>query len=235
MTNDSRNRVVKQMKDIGDVALGEPIIDTAQTVSAPQSQKKPGIDLTVDMRADVPEEFLHMFEHDMAEPVLKQAVRHPYGVYVIYLIAAFAVLVTSMIIGFLSADSAAVFGAELSANTKVLMVLAGVIIFVISGLGGILSAYVYQKSRIILTNQKIVFIKYNSVFSRKISQLNLEEISDVNVSQPTIIDRVFKTGTITIETAGETATYPLTWVKDPYDFANAAVQIREKVSRPNRR
>ncbi len=225
MALDPKNRVVKQMKDLGDVALGDPIEHVVQDSRGPE--KPPRLDITVDNRAEVPEEFLHMFEHDSHETVLKQAVRHPYGVYVIYGVSALVVMITALLIGFLSADSAALFGTELSANTKVLMVMAGLIVFVITGLGGILSAYVYQKSRIILTTQKLVFIKYNSIFSRKISQLNLEEISDVNVSQPTIIDRVVKTGTITIETAGETATYPLTWVKDPYDFANAAVQIRE--------
>lgn len=235
MSEESKNRVMKKVQRIGDVAISEPL-DIAQSqvqVEAPVASTKPKLDLSVDNRAAVPDEYLHMFEHDTDEVVLKQALRHPYGVYVIYAAAALLVVVTTAIIGFLSIDSAFILGSEPSESAKLLMVLAAIVIFSISAIGSVLSAYVYQKSRIILTDQKVVFIKYSSVFSRKISQLSLEEISDVNVSQPTLIDRVFKTGIITIETAGETATYPLTWVKDPYDFANSAVQIRELVPRPS--
>ena len=234
MALDPKNRAFKEMRNLGDVAMGEPIDQPTAPVQSTSSQS-PKLDITIDNRADVPDEFLHMFEHDMGESVLKQAVRHPYGVYAIYSVVALVVIIVALMVGFLSADSAAVFGTELSANAKLFMVFSGVIIFIIAGIGGVLSAYVYQKSRIILTSQKIVFIKYNSVFSRKISQLNLDEISDVNISQPTIIDRIIKTGTITIETAGETATYPLTWVINPYDFANAAVQVRELVQSKYRR
>lgn len=178
--------------------------------------------------AGVPEEFLHLFEHDPSEVLLLQALRHPVGVAVIVAVALIAIIVLTAGYAFLLSDDSMLGSVGLNAaNIGALGGLLVVILFsLIVGIS-ILAAIVYKKSRLILTNQKVVLIKYDSIISRKVSQLNIGEVEDVNVSQPTIFDRIFKTGTVTIETAGEQNNYVLSQVEKPYEFAQKTIQMHE--------
>lgn len=178
--------------------------------------------------AGVPDEFLHLFEHDASEVIYMQAVRHPVGPIAIYAMGGLAALLVILGYVFILSDnsifesigaSAANVGAIGGLITLVLLVLIAGISF--------LAAYVYKKSRLILTNQKVVLIQYNSLISRKVSQLNISEVEDVNVSQPSIFDRIFKSGTITIETAGEQNNYVLSQMEKPYEFARKTIQMHE--------
>lgn len=178
--------------------------------------------------AGVPAEFLHLFEHDADEVILEQATRHPVGVFAIYAFGAITVFLAITALLFISSDSALLnsFGANsgsvLGIGSLVVLLLAT---FVIGGT--LLAAHVYKKSRLILTNQKIVIIQYHSIISREVSQLNIGDAEDINVSQPTLFDRIFKTGTVTVETAGEQNNYVLTQIENPYHFARCAIQMRE--------
>lgn len=178
--------------------------------------------------AGVPDEFLHLFEHDPSEVIAYQAKRHPIGVAFIF---AAALAAAAVILGFygliITGDSTGkAFGVS-DANMRALGGLVVLILLVfVAGLS-YLAAYVYRKSRIILTNQKIVLIQYHSLIAREISQLNIGEVEDVNVSQPSILDRIFKKGKITIETAGEQNNYVLTNVENPYEFAKRTIQMHE--------
>lgn len=182
---------------------------------------------TVQNKANVPNEFLHLFEHDPSEVILEQALRHPFGVYVIYTVVAVVVALVMAIAGAVLVDPQDYLGMEISQGVAAIIGLVTLFIAVGSILGGIMAVYVYKKSRMILTNQKVVLIQYHSLFSREVSQLNIGEVEDVNVAQPTVINRITKSGTITIETAGEQNNYQLTWMKDPYTFAKHTIQAHE--------
>lgn len=177
--------------------------------------------------AGVPDEFMNLFEHDPSEVILKQALKHPIGLGVIYTTAICVTLF--VVVGglLLLADNSMLEGMGISAAGKALAVLAlfviGLLIIGISFAASI----VYRKSRMILTNQKVVFIRYHSLFSREISQLNIGEVEDVNVAQHSIWDRIFKMGSITIETAGEQNNYTFSNVGEPHDFARLTIQAHE--------
>lgn len=178
--------------------------------------------------AGVPEEFLHLFEHDANEVIVLQAVRHPVGILAIFGMAGFAAVL--VVIGYIFIASDTSIFNSIGANAASVTAVGGLITLILMGLiAGIaaLAAYVYKKSRFILTNQKVVLIQYNSLIARKVSQLNIAEVEDVNVSQPTIFDRIFKSGTITIETAGEQNNYVLAQVEKPYEFARKTIQMHE--------
>ena len=198
---------------IGD--SGEPLRSDYQTPNygeaAPEGQQQ--------NIAGVPEEFLHLFEHDDNEIMLDQAVRHPIGVISIFAFAGITIFMIIVGLIFLGTDTSLVssLGLDVASVMGIGGVVAIVLIVLIAG-GAAIAANVYKKSRLILTNQKI---------SREISQLNIGEVEDVNVSQPTLFDRIFKTGRITIETAGEQNNYVLTQVEDPYEFARKTIQMHE--------
>ena len=177
--------------------------------------------------AGVPEGFMRLFEHDPSEIILYQALRHPFGVFTIYAFGAIAVVLIIAFMGFFAADSGGVLGMNVSESVFGIVLLIGIFLLVLVAGISYAAAYVYSKSRMILTNQKLVFFQYHSLFSREISQLNIGEVEDVNVAQKTILDRIFKMGTITIETAGEQNNYVLTQVKDPHSFAHKTIQAHE--------
>lgn len=178
--------------------------------------------------ANVPEEFLNLFEHDPSETILYQATRHPVGVFTIFIMAAVAALVIITGYTFLITDPSlfSSMGMDSGSLSAVGALVVLVLLVVVVGVS-LLAAYVYKKSRLILTNQKVVFIQYHSLIAREVSQLNIGEVEDVNVSQPTLLDRIFKTGKITIETAGEQNNYVLTQVENPYEFARLTIQMHE--------
>lgn len=178
--------------------------------------------------AGVPAEFMHLFEHDASEVIVYQATRHPVGVFAIFLMGGAAAVVVIIAYLFLVGDSEmlASVGTN-SANVGAVGGLVVVVLMAVIAAVSFLAAYVYKKSRLILTNQKVVFIQYHSLIAREISQLNIGEVEDVNVSQPTIFDRIFKTGRITIETAGEQNNYVMNQVEKPYEFAQKTIQMHE--------
>lgn len=229
MADRNQNKIIKQIKDVAHVAMGKPAVsqekDVVITGDTPNYREDP--EGAAENRANVPKEFLQLFESDASEIILEQGLRHPFMVYAIYVITAFVVLLITTLMGALLVNSQELIGTNISDNAASVIALISIFAAVFSILVGVLSAYLFGKSRLILTNQKIVLIHYHSLFSREVSQLNIADVEDVNVSQPTVIDRLAKSGTITIETAGEQTNYVLSWVNKPFDFAKHAIQAHE--------
>jgi len=226
-----RNKRVEQADDLGHMAI------TNTDNLKKESQKPQVTGLTPNYReatagdvrnpAGLPNEFLNLFEHDASEVILKQGLRHPFGALAIYITTGFVVLLIAGLLGIVLSNPQAILGMSISGSAGSVLALAGLAAVALVVIGGMLAAYVYGKSRLILTNQKVVVVQYHSLFSREVSQLNIAEVEDVNVAQSTLMDRVLKSGTITIETAGEQNNYTLTWVKDPYEFARLTIRAHE--------
>lgn len=177
--------------------------------------------------AGVPAEFMRLFEHDPSEVILRQALKHPVGIVVIYtltIVVAIAVIMGSII--FFS-DSTLMGSSSTSEGARALGLLVTLFIVALVAILGFAATIVYKKSRLILTNQKLVFIRYHSLFSRSVSQLNISEVQDVSVAQHSIWDRLFKMGSITVETAGEQNNYIFTHVDKPHKFAHMTIQAHE--------
>lgn len=177
--------------------------------------------------AGVPDEFMKLFEHDPSEVILVQALKHPIGLTIIYLLTGLVIFALLFGSGILLVDTNLLGSANLSEDNRgVGLVITLFLSLIIAGIG-FTATVVYRKSRLILTNQKLVFIRYHSLFSREISQLNISEVQDVNVAQHSLWDRVFKMGSITVETAGEQNNYIFTHVSDPHNFARLTIQAHE--------
>jgi uncharacterized membrane protein YdbT with pleckstrin-like domain len=178
--------------------------------------------------AGVPDEFMNLFEHDPSEVIMLQATRHAVGVIAIFAMAGVAAFLVLAMYMFVISDSSFFNSIGMNAdNVGAIGALVMIILMVLIVGVSLLAATVYKKSRLILTNQKVVLIQYHSLIAREVSQLNIGEVEDVNVSQPSIFDRIFKTGRITIETSGEQNNYVLTQVEKPFEFAKQTIQMHE--------
>lgn len=178
--------------------------------------------------AGVPDEFLKLFEHDPSEVIMVQSTKHPIGLVGIYGGAFLAIILIIATYSFFALDEGLLESMNISKSSAVAF--GGLITLLLATITAVIAAvagYVYKKSRLILTNQKVVYINYTSLIHRKISQLNIGEVEDVSVVQPTLIHRIFKTGNITIETAGEQFNYRFNYATDPYNFAHKTIQAHE--------
>jgi len=178
-------------------------------------------------KAGVPKEFLGLFEHDPSEVLLLQALKHPIGRVGIYLLAIISIALVMGGAGIILGDSKSFGVSGLSAGSKGIGAFVALVVSAVIAVVALAAATVYSKSRMILTNQKLVFIQYHSLLSREVSQLNIGEVEDVNVAQRSVPDRIFKKGTITVETAGEQNNYVFTSVANPHDFAQLTIQAHE--------
>jgi hypothetical protein len=179
--------------------------------------------------AGVPDEFLGLFEHDPSEVIMLQCTRHPIGLAGIYGGALLGIFLLLVIYGIMVNDSSA-FSDATGLNSSSLITVGGLGVILLTAFSVLIAAvggHVYKKSRLILTNQKVVFINYKSLISRQISQLNIGEVEDVSVKQPTLLHRIFKMGNLTIETAGEQHNYNFSYAENPHNFAHRTVQAHE--------
>ena len=85
------------------------------------------------------------------------------------------------------------------------------------------AGYVFRNSVIIVTTDKIAQVIYRNLIDRKISQLALGDLQDTTVEQKGVLARLFKYGTLIIETAGEQNNFIFTFT--PY-----SVSMRKRYS-----
>lgn len=236
MANDSRKKIVGSVavdsetgmedyqvpKKVAKTGAKKPEVPT--DISPNYGETKSGESKNL---AGVPDEFMNLFEHDASEIILKQALKHPIGSWFIYGSTVVTIFLVMAGMYMLLTDSAGLGESGFSPAAKAGGAFVALILVVLIVGISFAAVTVYRKSRLVLTNQKLVYIRYHSLFSREISQLNIGEVEDVNVSQSTIWDRLFRMGTITIETAGEQNNYVFTHVSDPHNFARLTIQAHE--------
>ena len=221
---------MKHRKIVNKAQLGSVAVDS-ETGVEDYSQPKQNQTSQPDQSSGdvaVPKEFLQLFEHNEGEQIYGQGLRHPVGILGIYALGLIGILLTFGLYAYILQDSS--LAASLSMGSGDLRAVASFAVILLLGISigiTLLAVYVYRRSRFILTTQKVVLIQYHSLISREVSQINIGEVEDVNVSQPTIFDRIFKMGTVTIETAGEQDNYILTGIKEPYEFARKTVKLHE--------
>lgn len=167
-------------------------------------------------------------EFDEEEVLIAEIRKHPFGLFLIYLtgfaiaFAVFMVLIVAPIL--LHGDG--MLGVDLAKLELIFNILAFVV-FILCFVGTGIAAYLYKSDVIILTSEKITQMIYQSIFSRKISQLSIGDVQDVTVRQVGVFAHMFNYGSIVIETAGEQSNYSFTYVPDPYVRAKEIVGSHE--------
>lgn len=174
---------------------------------------------------------LHLFEHDDQEVIIGESGRHPIGVIVIFLNGLFLLfLVLTFLFFSISQQDSFLDRFSTTENLDAsgpLTLIAFFLAFLLT-VGTFLAAYVYVHNYIILTNRKVVLISTRNIFARRISQLSIGDVQDVTIAQDTLLSRIFKYGTVNIETAGEQANFSFAYAATPFDCAKAIVDAHEK-------
>lgn len=169
-----------------------------------------------------------LIEFDEDERLLLEIRKHPFGLFLIYLIGTFVTIsmlvVAVMVVIF--ANNGSNYGYDFSSlQMPVILVtfLMAVLSLVMTGVG----SYLYKTNVILVTSDKLSQLLNRTIFDRKISQLSIGDVQDVTVSQKGIFAHLFNYGTIVIETAGEQENYNFTYAPNPYECAKIIVGAHE--------
>jgi hypothetical protein len=169
-----------------------------------------------------------LIEFDENEKLLLEIRKHPFGLFLIYLIGGFvtvAMLSLSFGIALARGD---VLGIGVDAATLQLpIIFISFLLAILSLVMTAIGSYLYKSNVVLVTSEKISQLINLTIFNRKISQLSIGDVQDVTVVQKGLFAHWFKYGTIVIETAGEQSNYNFTFAPDPYEAAKVIVGAHE--------
>jgi hypothetical protein len=86
---------------------------------------------------------------------------------------------------------------------------------------------------VILTGEHLVEIQQLAVFSRKVSELDLDCIEDATSSQKGFIPTIFHFGDVLIQTAGELPNFNLNGLSDPNGVQQKIMEVKESYMKCN--
>ncbi len=173
--------------------------------------------------------FLSLIEFDDDEQLVCEIRKHPFGLFLIYLLGGaisavlFGVLV---LVPYVINGSGEDIGFDLS-TIRPILALIGLIMASLSIIMTAVTAYIYQNNVVLVTSEKIAQQTYRTIFDKKISQLSIGDIQDVTVSQRGVAARIFKFGTLVVETAGEQNNYIFNYSLRPYECSKLIVSAHE--------
>lgn len=107
-----------------------------------------------------------------------------------------------------------------------IITIAGIALIVLIGLFSMIPAWIKKQEVLVLTEEALLQIEKPSIFANKTSQLNLQHIADVTVSQDTI-GSMLGFGNLVIETPGEQNNYDFSMVASPREAAKAIIEAHE--------
>lgn len=117
---------------------------------------------------------------------------------------------------------------DLDINIQIQSVIASLSIFSLTVLGMQLYAFVnYYLNVYIITDQRLVDISQESFFNRKISELHLHQIQDVNAQVKGVIATFLHFGDVDVQTAGEREDFIFTTIPNPYTVAKEIINLHE--------
>lgn len=171
------------------------------------------------------------------EDVVQEIKKHPVGI-------TFNLLIGASIIVVILAVSAIAYGFLRSADSNVgntntnayglLILLISIVLSAGVLIATLINIYLYKMNSLIVTTEKVAQIVYKNIFDRKVVQLSIERVQDVTVSQVGVLPRIFKYGTITIETAGEQEDCIFTFAPNPYEHSRTIMDLHEKAAAKSR-
>jgi hypothetical protein len=181
-------------------------------------------------QAGVDKRYLDLFEHDPDEVIIADIHKHWIG-----LVGIWLVTVLSIVVIWLLASAASIYRDSVSesvhmapSDITVAAIGLGVILTVLALLFGYVAAFLYVNNRIICTSEKMVQIRYFSLFNRKVSQLSIGDVQDVTARKNGILATIFGFGKISIETAGEQDNYEFPLAEDAEEYCKIMVQAHEE-------
>ena len=164
---------------------------------------------------------------DPDERLLCVVKQHPFGILTIYILAIIAFTSSIALISVFLPNVIDTSAGIYAVWALVALVLSFFLLIVL-----ILSSYVYNQSRLTVTDKNIVQIMQASLVERKVSHLSLANVEDVTSEQKGIFAGAFNFGTLNIETAVGHPNFKFTMCPQPNRVAkiilDAKVDFLEK-------
>jgi hypothetical protein len=133
---------------------------------------------------------------DPDERLLCVVKQHPFGILSIYVLSIIAFTSAIALISLLLPNVVNTTAGVYALWVIIALTLSGFLIIVL-----MLSSYVYNQSRLTITDKNVVQILQRSITDRKVSHLSLANVEDVTSEQVGVFPQMFNFGTINIETA----------------------------------
>lgn len=154
--------------------------------------------------------------------------RHPFGLILVYVQAILAFGLAFGLILFLLPG---IVGSE----AKGLMVAGSVMAMAFLALFMALFTKIYFGNQLIITDIHVTQVLQTGLFSRKVSELTMENVEDVTADQKGIFPTLFNYGTLRVETAGEQNNFIFRYCPNPNAYAKALQDARAAYYAQDRR
>lgn len=139
---------------------------------------------------------------DPDERLLCVVKQHPLGILNIYILSIVAFTAGIALISLFLPNIIQTTSAIYAIWAFLALILAAILVVVL-----LLASYVYNQSRLTVTDKNLVQILQKSIIERKVSHLSLANVEDVTAEQKGFFASQFQYGTVIIETAGEQANF----------------------------
>ena len=100
-----------------------------------------------------------------------------------------------------------------------------IVVLVVLTVGGFILSYVYRHNRMYITNQRIIHYSTHALFARSKNVIGLVSVEDVSFRQDSIIQHLFRYGTVRLSTVGDETTYTFPFVDTPVDEINTIASL----------
>lgn len=163
------------------------------------------------------------FQLDSDEQIVMEAKRHWINMAPVWVSAATLVIVGAVLSWLFGRFPESVGNYIPAAVPGMILVL----VFIIAG--GIVAAglWVYHQNRLVLTNKHLIKVEQDGLFSRKVSQLSLARVQDVNGSHRGILATMLGYGTVEVQSAGEEEEFVFTQMPRPDEIADQLMKAHD--------
>lgn len=83
----------------------------------------------------------------------------------------------------------------------------------------------------VITDKRVVDVRQNGLFSREVSELQIEKIQDITTEVHGVIPTFLNYGNVYIQTAGEKERFVFANVPDPYRIKDMVVKLQKQIER----
>ena len=117
---------------------------------------------------------------------------------------------------------------SLTTQLKIFVTLGFVFVATLIAVGTFITLWIYNQSRMLITDQNVIEVRQLGLFSHKVSHLNMINVEDVSVTKKGILQTAFNYGTMTIETAGEEDNFAFPNTPDPDLYRKTVINCHER-------
>ncbi|MEI9914018.1 MAG: hypothetical protein WDN66_03465 [Candidatus Saccharibacteria bacterium] len=101
------------------------------------------------------------------------------------------------------------------------------ILFIIASFIFIVGLYIYSRNVLIFTNQHLIEVEQNDLFSRIISQVSFNREQDISGNRTGFFATIFDYGNVTVQSAGENVHFVFRYAPNPEGVSAEAIATNQ--------